>query len=160
MSTHSSPHTGGPDLGRRLSTAVVLFHQAVAARVGLSAADLKTLDLIARDGPFSASELAVRTGLTQAAVTSLVGRLAQGGHVVRDVDPVDRRRAVIRAATPVHPGISGAFGHLGAAMGRLFEGYAPAEQAAIVDYLGRMVDVLQEETARMGSRTGTPPSVH
>ena len=33
----------------------------------MDAADLKTLDLIRRDGPFSATALAERTGLTGAA---------------------------------------------------------------------------------------------
>jgi DNA-binding MarR family transcriptional regulator len=138
-----------PDLGRELSTAVVLFHQAVAAQVGLSAADLKTLDLIARDGPFSATELAGRTGLTQAAITSLVGRLSAGGHVTRETDPADRRRAVIKAVPATDPVLSDAFAHLGRAMGGIITDYNPAEQAAIVDYLNRTIAVLREQTARL-----------
>ncbi|WP_258723473.1 MarR family winged helix-turn-helix transcriptional regulator [Cellulomonas sp. NS3] len=149
MSTSPHETSGGSDLGRELSAAVVLFHQAVAAQVGLSAGDLKMLDLIARDGPFSASELAERTGLTQAAITSLVARLSRGHHVVRETDPVDRRRAVIRAAPDLDPALADAYGHLGAAMGRLFADYTSSEQAAIVDYLTRTVRVLQEETVRL-----------
>ena len=143
--------TSERDLGRDVSSAVVLFHQAVAARLGLSAGDLKTLELIAAEGPFSATDLARRTGLTAAGITSVIGRLAAGGHVVRETDPGDRRRAVIRAAGSGHPELAGVFADLGRALGGVIAEYTPAEQAAIVGYLGRMVDVLREQTVRLGS---------
>jgi DNA-binding MarR family transcriptional regulator len=146
MSTHP---VGGAGLGRELSSAVVMFHQAVAEKVGLSAADLKTLGLVTRDGPFSATELARRTGLTLAAVTSLVGRLAASGHVVREIDPADRRRAIIRAVPSADPALTDAFADLGRAMGGIIGDYTPGEQAAIVDYLNRTIQVLRAQTARL-----------
>ncbi len=139
------------NLGRDLSGAVVLFHQAVAARIGLSAGDLKTLELIATEGPFSASELARRTGLTAAGITSVVARLAAGGYVVREVDPGDRRRAIIRAAETEHPDLADAFAGLGQALGGVIAEYEPAEQAVIVGYLSRTIDILREQTIRLGS---------
>jgi DNA-binding MarR family transcriptional regulator len=139
------------NLGRDLSGAVVLFHQAIAARLGLSAGDLKTLELIATDGPFSASDLARRTGLTAAGITSVIARLAAGGHVVREIDPGDRRRAIIRAARAGHPELAGAFVELGRALGGVIAEYDPAERAAIASYLRRMVDILREQTIRLGS---------
>ncbi len=142
-------------LGRRLSSAVVLFHQAVAARVGLSAGDLKTLELIESDGPFNATELARRTGLTGAGITSVIARLAEGGHIARDTDPLDRRRAVIRAQPSHHPLLDDAFTHLGIALGGLIGEYSPAEQAAIADYLERTIDVMRAETQRLGSTSGS-----
>lgn len=139
------------DLGRHLSSAVVLFHQAVAARLGLSAGDLKTLELIATDGPFSATELATRTGLTAAGITSVIARLAAGGHVVRETDPHDRRRAIIRAADAVHPELEEAFTRLGQALGGVITEYDPVEQAAIVSYLRRMTGILREQTILLGA---------
>jgi len=147
---------GERGLGRDLSGAVVLFHQAVAARLGLSAGDLKTLELIATHGPFSASELATRTGLTAAGITSVIGRLAAGGHVVRETDPRDRRRAIIRAADVAHPELDEAFARLGRALGGVIEEYDPAERAAIVSYLRRMVDVLREQTILLGPGPAAP----
>lgn len=143
----------GRNLGRDLSGAVVLFHQAVAARLGLSAGDLKTLELIATDGPFSATELARRTGLTPAGITSVVARLAEGGYVVREVDPADRRRAVIRAAEAERPELTDAFAGLTRVLGGVIAEYDPAEQAAIVSYLRRTIDILREQTIRMGSES-------
>jgi DNA-binding MarR family transcriptional regulator len=103
-----------------------------------------------RWGPFSASDLARRTGLTAAGITSVIARLASGGHVVRDTDPGDRRRAIIRAARADHPELAAAFGQLGRALGGVIAEYDPAERAAIVDYLRRMVAILREQTIRLG----------
>ena len=138
------------NLGRELSSAVVLFHQAVASSVGLSAGDLKTLELIEQDGPFNATELAKRTGLTGAAITTLVGRLVAGGHVSREPDPADRRRVIITAVSSSDPRLDRAFAGLGAALGGLFADYTPSEQAAIVDYLRRTIDVMREQTILIG----------
>ena len=138
------------NLGRELSSAVVLFHQAVASRVGLSAGDLKTLELIQQEGPFNASELAKRTGLTGAAITALVGRLLVGGHVSREPDPADRRRVIIRSVESTDPEIGKVFASLGVALGGLIQDYTPAEQAAIAEYLSRMIEVMREQTVRMG----------
>ena len=150
MSSEQEP-AAGDDLGSRLSTAVVLFHQVVADRVGLSAADLKTLDLIRRDGPFSATELARRTGLTGAAITALIGRLSAGGHIVRTADTLDRRRAVVSASAQLHPVLADAYATLGGALGQLIEAYTPSQQAAIVSYLDGMVTALEEVTLRLAA---------
>ena len=37
--------------GRESSTATVLLHTAIAAKIGLSATDTKTLDMLLRAGP-------------------------------------------------------------------------------------------------------------
>ena len=138
--------SNGSDLGRELSRAVVLFHQALANRVGLSAGDLKTLELIDQEGPFHATELAVRTGLTGAAITALVGRLQSGGHVSREPDPKDRRRVIICAVESDDPELRDAFWRLGTQLGELFTDYTESERAAIVDYLTKMIAVLREQT--------------
>ena len=141
----------GSDLGRRLSGAVVLFHQALAERVGLSAGDLKTLQLIESAGPFTASELAHETGLTAAGATSVIARLTAAGHIVRETDAADRRRAVIRAIEQDDSPLAAEFGRLGGALGAVIGDYPPAEQHAIVDYLERMIEVLRTETKRLGT---------
>ena len=91
-----------------------------------------------------------RTGLTAAGITSVIARLAAGGHVVREIDPSDRRRAIIRAAEADHPEMAGAFAELGRVLGGVIAEYDPAERAAIASYLRRMVDILREQTIRLG----------
>src|SRR2546427_10347158 len=79
------------EAARRQSTATVLFHAAVAERLGLSATDHKYADLIARQGPMTAGELADRAGLTTGAITGVLDRLEQAGGGRRERDPHDRR---------------------------------------------------------------------
>src|SRR2546427_12544520 len=80
------------EAARRQSTATVLFHTAVAERLGLSATDHKYAVLIARQGPMTAGELADRAGVTTGAITGVPDRLEQAGGVPRDGDPLDQRR--------------------------------------------------------------------
>ena len=49
--------------GRESSTATVMFHTTLAATQGLSATETKALDVLDRQGPLTAGELAARTGL-------------------------------------------------------------------------------------------------
>lgn len=154
MSNAGSYGGAGPNLGRELSTAVVLFHQALAARLGLSAGDLKTLELIQSEGPFSATELARRTGLTGAGITSVISRLTAGGYIERATDPHDRRRAIIRATDTDSADLDDAFAQLGRSLGGAINHYTPQEQAAIVSYLGRVIDALKEQTTRLGGAAG------
>ncbi|MGV7636851.1 MarR family winged helix-turn-helix transcriptional regulator, partial [Mycobacterium kansasii] len=75
-----------------------MFHEAVGRSMGLTAVERKTLDVLRRLGPVSASQLVEHTGLTSGAVTGLVDRLARRGFAVREPDPQDRRRIVVTLA--------------------------------------------------------------
>lgn len=140
----------GRDFGRELSTAVVAFHEAVGARLGVTAVDQRALALIAGKGPLSAGELAKEINLTPGAVTGVADRLERAGLVRREPDPDDRRRVVITA-------VPGAFGQLFAglatAMDELTGRYSPEEQRVIGDWVVRTIAVLKEQT-RLLTQTG------
>lgn len=84
-------------LGRAHSTAMVLFHHAVAERLRLGPSDHKCLDLLRDREAMTGSELAAVTGLTTGAVTGVVARLEKAGYLRREPDPQDRRRQILRA---------------------------------------------------------------
>jgi hypothetical protein len=67
-------------LMRRHSTGIVLFHQAIAERLGLGPTDHKCLDLLRERGTLTGSGLAAITGLTSGAITGC-GREAGAGRV-------------------------------------------------------------------------------
>src|SRR5215472_17319297 len=71
-------------LARRHSTAVVLFHHAVAEHLGLGRTDHKCLDLLRDRGPMAGSDLSAITGLTSGAITGVVARLEQAGYLRRE----------------------------------------------------------------------------
>ncbi len=53
-------------LTRRNSTATVLYHHAIAERLGLGPSDHKCLDLVLQPGELSGSRLAAMTGSPRA----------------------------------------------------------------------------------------------
>jgi DNA-binding MarR family transcriptional regulator len=139
----------GAALGAELSTAVILFHEAIGHRLGLSAADQRALGIIGGRGPMTAGTLAQLTGLSPAAVTGLIDRLEHGGHVTRSAHPDDRRSIVITAVSTPRAGIGEAFARLGAEMNALVSRYDARESAAILDYLQRTIAILREQTRRL-----------
>jgi DNA-binding MarR family transcriptional regulator len=68
------------------------FDSLAAARLGVSEADLRCLNIIENNGGLSAGELADQSGLTAGAVTGVIDRLEKLGYARRIADPADRRR--------------------------------------------------------------------
>ncbi|MFD0557491.1 DNA-binding MarR family transcriptional regulator [Stackebrandtia endophytica] len=141
--------TDAAGLGREFSTAVVMFHDAVAHRLGLTAVDHKALGVIVRDGPMAASRLARQLAMKPSAVTGLVDRLVAAGYVTRNSDPLDRRRVLISADGGEHPELLAIFQRLGREMTKLAERYDAAQLDAIMDYLTNATTVLREQTAAL-----------
>lgn len=154
----------GSVLGEELSTAVVLFHEAIGRRLGLSATDHKALGIVRRSGPLTAGRLSQLTGLTPGAVTGLVDRLQRAGYVRRRPDPADRRRILIEAVPGRHGDPAAVFARLRAAMGEVNARYDERELMVIDDWVTRTIDVLRTETKRLsaaeeppGTATGAAP---
>ena len=138
--------------GFRLSTATVLFHQAIADRLeGVSATDLKCYSILRQTGPITAGELAERTGLTTGAITGVIDRLEQAGLARRARDPNDRRRVVLELVhNPERERAIGAlYAPLGRRIGELVAQYSAAEQATLLDFLTRAIAALETETRNL-----------
>jgi DNA-binding MarR family transcriptional regulator len=159
MSTLSSP-TGEWDqgidpivemLGFRMSTATILFHAAIADRLGVGSTDVKCWSILRQTGPITAGELAERTGLTTGAITGVIDRLERAELVRRARDPHDRRRIVLEL---VHNAerervILQLYEPLGRAINALVAQYNAAEQATIQGFLTAATDILEAETAAL-----------
>lgn len=68
------------------------FDALAADQLGVSATDLRCLNIIENSGGLSAGELAVQSGLTTGAVTGVIDRLERAGFARRARDSIDRRR--------------------------------------------------------------------
>ncbi|HVV49318.1 MAG TPA: MarR family transcriptional regulator [Polyangia bacterium] len=141
------------ETGRAYTTAAVMFHAVVAERFGLSATDLKALDLLQRRGPLSAGEIAAHTNLATASVTSLLDRLERRRLVRRQRDRRDRRRLVVTLTPALEQAIAPLFAGLGGRMLARFRRYTDAEVATISRFLEDGAAELREEAAKL------PPSV-
>ncbi|MGO9151407.1 MAG: MarR family winged helix-turn-helix transcriptional regulator [Acidimicrobiales bacterium] len=71
------------------------FDQAVADYLGVSRTEAHCLDVLEQFGPMTAGRLSELSRLTTGAITKVVDRLENAGHVSRVRDPTDRRRVIV-----------------------------------------------------------------
>lgn len=136
------------ETGRQLSTWTVLFHQALAARVGLNVTDHKSLEILLETGPVTAGKLAELTGLTSGAITGVVDRLERLGIVERRYDPSDRRRVIVQPLEENALRVLGPlFEDLAAGAFELNSSYSDEELVLILGYLDRCVELMRAQTA-------------
>lgn len=79
------------------SKCAIVLHQTIADLLKLNITDHKCLDFINRSEGVTAGQIAEFTGLTGGAVTALIDRLEKSGYIIRDKDPKDRRKVIIRS---------------------------------------------------------------
>ncbi|MFL1427698.1 MULTISPECIES: MarR family transcriptional regulator [unclassified Nocardiopsis] len=135
--------------GWDLSTAVVLFHDALGARLGVGATDHKALGLLRRNGPMTLSAIAAGLGVVAGAATAVVDRLEAAGLVERFRDPGDRRRVLVRPLSDAAPAERDAYARLGGETAAFMAGLGEDERRAVLDYIALTRRLLEEETARL-----------
>ena len=85
------------DLGRQMQAyqrSTEAFDDEVGRQLDLNPTDRRGLDWLS-EGPMTASRLAEATGLSAAATTSLIDRLARKGFVQRVRSETDRRQVMV-----------------------------------------------------------------
>lgn len=139
-------------LARRHSTAVVLFHHAVAERLGLGPTDHKCLDLLRDRGAMTGSELAAITGLTTGAITGVVARLERAGFLRREPDPNDGRKQILQLARkPTH--IQDVINPLREDVAATLEHFDSHQLGAIAEFLAHTTDHIYRHAALLRAQT-------
>jgi len=164
-SQHRDPdttETGPPDLGellgREFSSAVVMFHEATAARLGLTATESKALDVLARRGPLTAGDLARELGLTPGAITGLVDRLASAGYAQRVPDAADRRKTLIVVAVEqLNAQMQPVFVPFMQAIDELLSGYSGEQRDTIQHFITHVTRILRDHTAHITTKPAPVP---
>ena len=121
--------------GREQSNAAVMFHTAVASRLGLSATDEKILDLLEGEDAQSAGQLVERTGLAPSSITAAVDRLERNGFVRRERDATDKRRVTVALRRDRLAEAQPLFADLARRLGRLYDGYTDDELATVLRFM-------------------------
>ena len=80
---------------RAAQAAVDEMDEAASRALGINRTDARCVDIVMREAPVTAGRLAKESGLTTAAVTSVLDRLEAAGYVTRTRDTADRRRVLI-----------------------------------------------------------------
>jgi DNA-binding MarR family transcriptional regulator len=137
------------EVARSLATKVVLFHSALAGRLGLNATALKCLDVLrSADPPLTATELAQRTGLTGGAITTIADRLEAEGFIERVRDPHDRRRWDLRASASSRQAVLDLFAPLRNSIATICEAFTDQELDVVTEFLtklGTAMDVAADD---------------
>jgi DNA-binding MarR family transcriptional regulator len=140
---------------RLMGARSVMLSQAVASRLGLSPADLETLDLLSTNGPLTAGRLAELTGLTTGAITGMVDRLEEAGLVRRERDTEDRRRVIVHLVPDRGRAIARLYEPLARAMAELNGRYTAEQLALMLDYTRRGNAIALEHIERLGRGSGS-----
>ena len=149
-----SPPVGAPE-GWPTSDVVVALYAvlqampelrvAIARRLELNPSEVDAMEHVMGE-PIGPVELSRRLHMSSASATVLVDRLEDAGHVVRETDPADGRRRVVR---PTPKGTQAVYAQIGPLVADLVDaeaGLSARERAAVVRYLRRVLDVLARHT--------------
>jgi DNA-binding MarR family transcriptional regulator len=139
-------------LARRHSTAVVLFHHAVAERLGLGPTDHKCLDLLRERGAMAGSDLGAITGLTSGAITGVVARLERAGYLRREPDPHDGRKQILQLARE-RAHIQDVIDPLREDVAALLENFDTHQLTAIAEFLAGSTDLIYRHAALLRGET-------
>ena len=106
----------------------------IARRADLSHTELRALEMLV-EAPQGPVELAHRLGVTSAASSGVVDRLAGRGHVQREPHATDGRRTVVRVTDSGREEVLGYLMPMFTALAALDAGLEDAERAVIERYL-------------------------
>jgi DNA-binding MarR family transcriptional regulator len=144
---------------RETSTVTIMFHEAIAERLGMNVTDHKCAGILLQGGPITAGELARLTGLTTGAITGVIDRLEKAGFARRARDANDRRRVIIEPDRKrIERKIVPLFDSMGRAAAGLCERYSAQELRLILDFSVRSREIALAETRKLqaAARPKTP----
>ena len=145
--------------GRRMGTRTVVFHTAIADRLGLNPSDHKCADLICNEtGPITAGRLAEITGLSTGAITGVVDRLERAGFVARVPDPEDRRRVMIKGTEGRAPDMRHMFLPMMEGIASLCDTYTNQELGLVASFLQRMGAITEAQILNMQKAKAPAPA--
>jgi DNA-binding MarR family transcriptional regulator len=134
---------------RELSTSTVLAVTSIAQKIGMGPNDLRCGELLVRNGPMTAGQLARATGLTTGAITGIVDRLEKAGWARRRADPGDRRRVVIYPGPQENEKTAAALyaGHV-ERMNQLLAQYSDEQLALLLEFVQRLAAINRDEAGK------------
>lgn len=133
---------------RHMGIATVMFHQAMAERLGLNATDSRAFSILQETGPIPAGRLAKLTGLSGGAVTTIIDRLEEAGYAQRLSDPADRRRVIVAPVEDEQRDrrIKAIIGSMHGPLAERMAEFTDEELGLVLRFLDTGVDFLRDQT--------------
>ncbi|QHC71605.1 MULTISPECIES: MarR family transcriptional regulator [unclassified Rathayibacter] len=123
-----------------------LFEQSLSRSLSVDAPGLSAMTHLLAAGPLTPTELARRLGISTAATTLVLNRLEAAGHVRRDRHPSDGRKLIVTATDRSAARAQARVAPLIAGVEELVASLDPAESAAVLSFLDRLLAVYDEAT--------------
>lgn len=123
---------------------------AAAAVFGVNRTDLRIIGLLREAGPLPAGRLAAAAGLSPAAASTAIQRLAAAGCVTRTADAADRRRAVVALTGRAASLLSQVYDPVRQAGLAELAAYSPAQIALVTEVLRRGQRLQLAQAERIG----------
>jgi DNA-binding MarR family transcriptional regulator len=130
---------------RRILRATDMYARDLAREAGLTAVQLRVLQIVAEKGRATPTELSSRMGVTMATVSSLIKKLEAKGLLTRRRSTTDRRQTDLEITPTGLTKVQAAPDALQQKYVKQFEGLEEWEQAMIVAVLERVASMLDAE---------------
>lgn len=127
---------------RRILRATELYGRDLARDAGLTAVQLRVLQIVAERGSCHPSDVASQMGVSQATISVLIKKLVSYGLIARQISATDRRQVDLSITSAGREKVAVAPDALQQKYVAQFEGLPEWEQAMVVSVLERVAGML------------------
>jgi len=137
---------------RRLDIAMSRLMVALSRAIGISVPEMLALEYLDPDGSIGPSELARRLQMTSGAMTALVDRLEESGHVVRERHPAGRRRVLVKRTKKADEDLTAEIAPMAMQILELAESLDDAERQAVGRFFEGFIATIERTIAEACER--------
>jgi DNA-binding MarR family transcriptional regulator len=132
-----------------LATEVDHLTGAAAGHGRLNRTDLRALQVLRTGGGVTAGALARALNVTSGATTRVIDGLVRAGHVLREADPVDRRRVQVRLTASAARLVDGTYAELRAEVRDHLDAYGEPELETVARFLAEARSLMRDHAVRL-----------
>jgi DNA-binding MarR family transcriptional regulator len=125
------------------------FDELAARKLGLNRTDVRCMGIVENEGPMTAGRLAELSGLTTAAVTSILDRLERAGYARRTRAEEDRRQVIVELTPLVAERAGPIWGPLGEEANAYMARMSVAELKKMIEFLRWGIELNQQHAERV-----------
>ena len=137
-------------LARAHEAANDAFDEIACQKLGINRTDLRCLNIVDNQGPMPAGRLAELSGLTTAAVTSVLDRLERAGYARRVRDQEDRRQVIVELTPLVAERAGPIWSPLGDEAMAALTRMSVDELNAVIDFFRFGIELNRKHVERVG----------
>lgn len=136
-------------LARAHEAANDAFDEVACQKLGINRTDLRCLNIMDNQGPMTAGRLAEQSGLTTAAVTSVLDRLERAGYARRVRDQEDRRQVIVEVTPLLAERAGPIWGPLGDEARAAFARLSVEELNGVMDFFRLGIELNERHIERV-----------